>query len=50
MALQDIGFKIVGKRTISSKCVKVTIKRLSSTLDNDAHHNEFLLSCTNSKK
>jgi len=38
---QDIGFEVVGKKTISSKCVKVTIKRISSSLDNDAQHNEF---------
>ena len=38
---QDIGFEVVGKKTISSKCVKVTIRRIGSSLPNDARHNEL---------
>ncbi|MBO5602635.1 MAG: hypothetical protein J5957_08560 [Prevotella sp.] len=38
---QDIGFEVVGKKTISSNCVKVTIRRIESTLDNDAQNNEL---------
>lgn len=38
---KDIGFEVVGKKTVSETCVKVTIRRINSTLENDAQHNEF---------
>lgn len=38
---KNIGFEVVGKQTISHNCVKVTIRRIESTLENDAQYNEF---------